>query len=97
MSNLSPTQTPSPAALSTVVLDGVSRRAPGHNEEENLAEAVHEAIAAAEQVSRRQEIVVVDYGSRDGRVRLDRHETNRGYASAIRTANCSRSASRDRP
>jgi glycosyltransferase involved in cell wall biosynthesis len=81
-----------------VVLDGVSVVLPAHTEEENLAEAVREAIAAAEQVSRRQEIVVVDDGSRDGtaavaaavavmdgRVRLVRHETNRGYGSAIRS------------
>jgi glycosyltransferase involved in cell wall biosynthesis len=79
-------------------LDGVSVVLPAHNEEENLADAVREAIAATEPVSRRQEIVVVDDGSRDGtaalakalaakdsRVRLVRHERNRGYGYAIRS------------
>jgi glycosyltransferase involved in cell wall biosynthesis len=83
---------------SQVLLDGVSIVLPAHNEEENLAEAVREAIAAAEPVSRRQEIVIVDDGSQDGtaalatalaamdeRVRLVRHEHNRGYGCAVRT------------
>ena len=88
-----------PAALPPqILLDGVSVVLPAHNEEENLAEAVREAIAAAEQVSRRQEIVIVDDGSddttaalaaalavMDGRIRLVRHEHNRGYGCAIRS------------
>jgi glycosyltransferase involved in cell wall biosynthesis len=78
-------------------LDGVSVVLPAYNEEENLAAAVQEAIAAAEQVSGRQEIIVVDDGSHDAtaalaealgaedsRVRLVRHERNRGYGCAIR-------------
>jgi glycosyltransferase involved in cell wall biosynthesis len=81
-----------------MLLDGVSVVLPAHNEEENLAEAVREAIAAAEPVSRRQEIIIVDDGSQDGtaslatalaamddRVRLVRHEHNRGYGSAVRS------------
>jgi glycosyltransferase involved in cell wall biosynthesis len=81
-----------------VLLDGLSVVLPAHNEEENLADAVREAIAAAEQVSRRQEIVVVDDGSQDAtaelaealaamdsRVRLVRHERNRGYGCAVRS------------
>jgi glycosyltransferase involved in cell wall biosynthesis len=90
---------PSPVtAPPKLLLEGVSVVLPAHNEEDNLAEAVREAIAAAEQVSRRQEIVVVDDGSQDataaiatalaaidGRVRLVRHERNRGYGSAVRT------------
>jgi len=83
---------------STTLLDGVSIVLPAHNEEDNLAQAVKEAIAAAEQVSRRQEIIVVDDGSRDAtavlaeafaatdsRVRLVRHERNRGYGCAVRS------------
>jgi glycosyltransferase involved in cell wall biosynthesis len=91
---------PSPDAIATpqILLDGVSVVLPAHNEEENLAEAVRQAMAAAEQVSRRQEIVVVDDGSQDatastavalaaldGRVRLVRHERNRGYGCAVRS------------
>jgi glycosyltransferase involved in cell wall biosynthesis len=89
MSNPSPNQ---------ILLDGLSVVLPAHNEEENLANAVREAIAAAEQVSRRQEIVVVDDGSQDAtaelaealaamdsRVRLVRHERNRGYGCAVRS------------
>jgi glycosyltransferase involved in cell wall biosynthesis len=81
-----------------VLLEGVSIVLPAYNEEENLAEAVREAIAAAEPVSRRQEIIVVDDGSHDataaiaaglarmdGRVRLVRHEHNRGYGWAVRS------------
>src|SRR3954470_5108000 len=92
----------SPGPLSTValepLLEGVSVVLPAYNEEENLAEAVREAIAAAEPVSRRQEIIVVDDGSHDAtselataltvmdsRVRLVRHEHNQGYGSAVRS------------
>ena len=111
MPNPSPSQAPSPSALPTLapdappvggppqrLLDGVTVVLPAYNEEENLAEAVRAAIAAAEQVSRRQEIVVVDDGSQDGtaalaaalaamdsRVRLVRHEGNRGYGCAVRS------------
>jgi glycosyltransferase involved in cell wall biosynthesis len=91
---------PSPGAIATpqILLDGVSVVLPAHNEEENLAEAVRQAMAAAEQVSRRQEIVVVDDGSQDAtagiavalgaldsRVRLVQHEHNRGYGWAVRS------------
>jgi glycosyltransferase involved in cell wall biosynthesis len=81
-----------------MLLEGVSVVLPAYNEEENLAEAVREAIAAAEPVSRRQEIIVVDDGSHDAtselaaaltvmdsRVRLVRHEHNQGYGSAVRS------------
>jgi glycosyltransferase involved in cell wall biosynthesis len=80
------------------ILDGVSVVLPAHNEEENIAEAVHQALVAAEPVSTRQEVIVVDDGSddataaiaaeltaTDSRVRLVRHEGNRGYGSAIRS------------
>jgi glycosyltransferase involved in cell wall biosynthesis len=81
-----------------MLLEGVSVVLPAYNEEDNLAEAVREAIAAAEPVSRRQEIIVVDDGSHDAtselaaalsvmdsRVRLVRHEHNQGYGSAVRS------------
>src|SRR6185436_2828783 len=80
------------------ILDGVSVVLPAHNEEENVAEAVQQALAAAEPVSRRQEVIVVDDGSADAtaaiaaelaatdsRVRVLRHDANRGYGSAIRS------------
>jgi glycosyltransferase involved in cell wall biosynthesis len=100
MSNPSPNQPSSQAVIESpeVLLEGVSIVLPAHNEEENLADAVGEAIAAAEPVSRRQEIILVDDGSQDGtaaiaaalavmdsRVRLVRHERNRGYGYAIRS------------
>ena len=91
--------TPAPARVpAKTLLDGVTVVLPAHNEEENLAEAVREAIAAAEPVSRRQEVVVVDDGSTDGtaalaaalaatdsRVRVVQHEHNRGYGCAVRS------------
>jgi glycosyltransferase involved in cell wall biosynthesis len=80
------------------LLEGVSVVLPAYNEEENLAAAVQEALAAAEPVSRQQEVIVVDDGSRDAtaalatalavmdsRVRVVRHERNRGYGSAVRS------------
>jgi glycosyltransferase involved in cell wall biosynthesis len=65
MSTPSTIHAPSPGVVSKLLLDGISVVLPAHNEEENLAEAVREAIAAAEQVSRRQEVIVVDDGSSD--------------------------------
>ncbi len=102
ISNSSPTpvapEAPPLSESPQTLLEGVSVVLPAHNEEENLADAIREAIAAAEQVSRRQEIVVVDDGSHDAtaaiattlavmdsRVRLVKHERNRGYGSAIRS------------
>jgi glycosyltransferase involved in cell wall biosynthesis len=79
-------------------LDSVSVVLPAYNEESNIVEAVRQALAAAEPVSERQEVVVVDDGSRDetaaraaslaerdSRVRLVQHERNRGYGSAVRS------------
>jgi glycosyltransferase involved in cell wall biosynthesis len=100
VSNLSPSHPPSQVASEPpdVLLEHLSVVLPAYNEEENLAEAVGEAIAAAERVSRRQEIIVVDDGSHDAtaeiatalavtdsRVRLIRHEDNRGYGCAVRS------------
>lgn len=80
------------------LLESVSIVLPAHNEEDNIVEAIHQALAAAEPVSRDQEVVVVDDGSSDAtaalttelakrerRVRLVQHDRNRGYGSAVRT------------
>jgi glycosyltransferase involved in cell wall biosynthesis len=99
MSTPETTYAPSRRAVpQKLVLEGVSVVLPAHNEEENLAEAIREAMTAAEQVSRQQEVIVVDDGSHDAtaalakalaamdsRVRLVRHEHNRGYGCAIRS------------
>jgi glycosyltransferase involved in cell wall biosynthesis len=79
-------------------LAGVSVVLPAHNEEENVIEAIRQAIAATEAWSARQEVIVVDDGSIDAtgalarqlssfepRVRVVSHDRNRGYGSAIRT------------
>ena len=79
-------------------LEGVSVVLPAHNEDDNIVESVRQALAAAQPVSRAQEVIVVDDGSRDAtatltaalaeqdeRVRLVQHERNRGYGSAIRS------------
>ena len=71
---------------------------PAYDEEANIEQAIAEATAAAERLFREHEIVVVDDGSRDRtaalveaaaerdpRVRLVRHENNRGYGEALRT------------
>jgi glycosyltransferase involved in cell wall biosynthesis len=81
-----------------VALPGVSVVLPAHNEAENIVEAVRQALAAAESVSPRQEVIVVDDGSSDAtaaaalalrkqdpRVRLVQHERNLGYGSAVRS------------
>jgi glycosyltransferase involved in cell wall biosynthesis len=81
-----------------VVLPGVSVVLPAHDEEDNIVEAVRQALAAAESVSRRQEVIVVDDGSsdataatalalqqKDSRVRLVQHPRNLGYGSAVRS------------
>jgi glycosyltransferase involved in cell wall biosynthesis len=81
-----------------ILLDGLSVVLPAYDEEDNIAEAIRQALAAAESVSLRQEVIVVDDGSsdataavafacraRDARVRLVRHEHNRGYGSAVRS------------
>jgi glycosyltransferase involved in cell wall biosynthesis len=80
------------------LLESVSIVLPAHNEEENILEAVRQAMDAAEAVSRRQEVVVVDDGSTDRtaaitavlaandiRVRLVGHKRNRGYGAALRS------------
>lgn len=74
----------------------VSLIIPAYNEAAGIEQAVVEADAALASVARDHEVVVVDDGSHDAtaaivnrlerpRVRLLRHETNRGYGAALRT------------
>ena len=71
---------------------------PAYNEEAGIRQAVVEADDALAALTDDYEILVVDDGSRDAtaavvvelttlrpRVRLLRHETNRGYGAALRT------------
>ena len=71
---------------------------PAYNEEAGIRQAVVEACNALEELTVDYEILVVDDGSRDDtaaivaelaallpRVRLLRHESNRGYGAALRT------------
>ena len=71
---------------------------PAYNEEANVEEAIAEATATAERLLGEYEVIVVDDGSSDStadlveriaredpRVRLVRHEANRGYGEALRS------------
>ncbi len=71
---------------------------PAYNEEAGLRQAIAEADQALARLADDYEVLVVDDGSRDGtsriaaeeaivrqRVRLLRHERNRGYGAALRT------------
>jgi len=72
---------------------------PAFNEDANIARAVRDAAAAAETLVADYEVVVVDDGSRDQtgerlaaleaelgpRLRVVRHERNRGYGAALRS------------
>lgn len=79
-------------------LAGLTVVLPCFNEEANIAQAVAEALAAGARCAWAVEVVVVDDGSRDdthrtaqllasldARVRVERHERNRGYGAAVRT------------
>jgi glycosyltransferase involved in cell wall biosynthesis len=79
-------------------LSSLSIVLPCFNEEENVREAVANAIAAADACSERYEVVVVDDGSCDGtvnvlsrliaaddHVRAIVHERNRGYGEALKS------------
>lgn len=87
-----------PAALDSRPLDGLSIVLPCLDEADNVRASVRAATAAAERVARAHEVLVVDDGSsdrtaaiaaelgvRDTRVRLLRHDCNRGYGAALRT------------
>lgn len=69
---------------------------PAYNEEENVGQAVRSVLEVMEAITPDYEVVVVDDGSRDRtsevveelaesypRVRLVRHEVNRGYGGAL--------------
>lgn len=71
---------------------------PAYNEAAGIIPAVREAVAALPNLVARWEVLVVDDGSADGtatlaeavlpgddRVRVLRHEVNRGYGAALRT------------
>jgi len=87
----------------TSKLPSLSIFMPAYNEEGNIAATVIDAAKAARAVTRDYEVVVVDDGSHDKtaeivrelgrydpRVRLVRHQKNRGYGAAVKTglANC---------
>jgi dolichol-phosphate mannosyltransferase len=82
--------TPPPWRLSLVI--------PAYNEEAGIRQAIAEADGALARTTSEYEILIVDDGSTDGtaatvaeeacrrpRVRLLRHEPNRGYGAALRT------------
>ena len=71
---------------------------PAHNEAENLPIVVPEVLAALPEFCDEYEVIVVDDGSRDGtrqvldslsakhpNLRIERHESNRGYGAALAT------------
>jgi glycosyltransferase involved in cell wall biosynthesis len=97
-----PTAAPSPEPGARVHpptrLPGLSIVLPCFNEQDNVAEAVGAAVAAAQRVSREHEVIVVDDGSSDRTaeiaarlaeahrgVRLIVHPVNRGYGAAVRS------------
>lgn len=105
MPALTPVRTPArttPPARAAVPADlrlpGLTIVLPCYDEEENVAAAVAEALAAGARCACAVEVVVVDDGSRDGtrgaaeliavgdpRVRVVAHEQNRGYGAAVRS------------
>jgi glycosyltransferase involved in cell wall biosynthesis len=78
---------------------GISIVLPAYNEEENVGEAVGQALEVLPELAEDYEVIVVDDGSADDtaaaalalvsehhpRVRLLRHDRNRGYGAAIRS------------
>ena len=81
---------PAPIELSIIL--------PAYNEEENIERAMEAATKVGDRLCARHEILVVDDGSRDRtaeivlaagridpRIKLIRHETNRGYGHALRS------------
>jgi glycosyltransferase involved in cell wall biosynthesis len=87
-----------PAVPADLRLPGLTVVLPCLDEEDNVAPAVGEALAAAEECAGAVEVIVVDDGStdatreraerlahEDGRVRVVVHEHNRGYGAAVRS------------
>ncbi len=79
-------------------LPGLSASFPAHNEEDNVEPMIADLLAALPEFAERFEVIVVDDGSRDRtferasavaardpRVRVVRHEVNRGYGAAVWT------------
>ena len=79
-------------------LPGLSASFPAHNEEDNVEPMIADLLAALPDFAERFEVIVVDDGSRDRtferasavaardpRVRVVRHEVNRGYGAAVWT------------
>lgn len=71
---------------------------PAHNEARNVEKLIKAADSALHEIASKYEIIIIDDGSTDGttqvvrqiarknrRVRLVRHERNRGYGAALRT------------
>jgi glycosyltransferase involved in cell wall biosynthesis len=78
--------------------EGISVFFPAYNDEASIAALVSDALAVLPALTDDFEVVVVDDGSTDGtaavldvlaredpRVRIVRHESNRGYGAALRT------------
>jgi glycosyltransferase involved in cell wall biosynthesis len=82
----------------SIRLPGLSASFPAHNEEDNVEPMIADLLAALPDFAERFEVIVVDDGSRDRtferasavaardpRVRVVRHEVNRGYGAAVWT------------
>ena len=79
-------------------LSSLSASFPAHNEEDNVGPMIEDLVTALPDFTERFEVIVVDDGSRDRtferasaiaardqRVRVIRHEVNRGYGAAVWT------------
>jgi glycosyltransferase involved in cell wall biosynthesis len=88
----------SPGVASALGCHRVSFVLPAYNEEPNIERAVEQIVSVAARFCVEYEVIVVDDGSGDGtarlvaeiaarnpRVRLVRHEFNRGYGEALRS------------